>query len=231
MLKKHTQAVTFKRSLLAMSIMTLGAPSLAFAQAAVEPEEIIVTGLRTSIINAQELKRNASTIQDVITASDIGALPDKSVTEALQRVPGVTISRFAAGGDPNHSASEGHGVLVRGLDRVRSEFNGRDSFSANSDSGINYEDIPPELLGAVKVIKNQTADLVSGGMSGTVDLITRKPFDSPDRLTAFSVKGTYADIVDKYSGSYSGLFSDRWETGAGEFGVLFAGAVDRKSVV
>ena len=111
-----------------------------------EPLEVIeVKGIRGSIMSAQDLKRFADTVKDVITATDIGALPDKSVTEALQRVPGVTIERFASSDDPKHYADEGTGVLVRGLDRVRSEVNGRGAFSANPAGGLSYEDFPAEL--------------------------------------------------------------------------------------
>src|SRR5690606_20021702 len=82
-----------------------------------EPVEVIeVKGIRGSLNSAQNLKRYADTVKDLITATDIGALPDKSVTEALQRVPGVTIERFASSNDPKHYADEGTGVLVRGLD-------------------------------------------------------------------------------------------------------------------
>ncbi|MBN7827978.1 TonB-dependent receptor plug domain-containing protein, partial [Bowmanella dokdonensis] len=109
-------------------------------------------GIRQSLNSAQNLKRYADTVKDAITASDIGALPDKSVTEALQRIPGVTIERFASSNDPKHYADEGTSVLVRGLDRVRSEINGRDSFSANPYGGLSYEDFPAELLGAVEVV-------------------------------------------------------------------------------
>lgn len=126
-------------------------------------EVIEIKGIRGSIMSAQDLKRFADTVKDVITATDIGALPDKSVTEALQRVPGVTIERFASSDDPKHYADEGTGVLVRGLDRVRSEVNGRSAFSANPAGGLSYEDFPAELLGSVEVVKNQTADLISGG--------------------------------------------------------------------
>jgi iron complex outermembrane recepter protein len=63
-------------------------------------EVIEIKGIRGSIMSAQDLKRFADTVKDVITATDIGALPDKSVTEALQRVPGVTIERFASSDDP-----------------------------------------------------------------------------------------------------------------------------------
>lgn len=214
----------FKKSLLAVSIMALSVPS--FAQTAAPQdenlEEVVVTGMRNSINTAQELKRSADTVKDVITSSDIGALPDKSVTEALQRVPGVTIERFAASEDPNHFADEGTGVLIRGLDRVRSEVNGRTAFSANPWGGLNYEDFSPELLGAVEVTKNQTADMISGGIAGTVNLITRKPFDSNDRTVGFTVKGNYGDFREEWSPTASALFSDRWETSVGEFGFLIS---------
>ncbi|WP_394664001.1 TonB-dependent receptor plug domain-containing protein, partial [uncultured Sphingomonas sp.] len=85
-------------------------------------KEVVVTGIRQSLANAQSIKRNSDTVVDAITASDIGALPDRSVTEALQRVPGVSISRFAAANDPDHFSVEGSGVAVRGLTFVRSEF-------------------------------------------------------------------------------------------------------------
>ena len=192
------------------------------AQAEEQIEVIEVRGIRGSINSAQNIKRFADTVKDVITASDIGALPDKSVTEALQRVPGVTIERFASSDDPKHYADEGTGVLVRGLDRVRSEVNGRDAFSANPSGGLSYEDFPAELLGAVEVVKNQTADLISGGISGTVNLITRKPFDGDERLISFNAKANYGDFREEVTPSFSALFSDNWETDAGKFGFLVA---------
>ncbi|WP_052417616.1 TonB-dependent receptor [Cellvibrio mixtus] len=216
----------FKRSLLAVSIMALSVPS--FAQTANNSgdtlDEVVVTGMKTSINSAQELKRSADTVKDVITATDIGALPDKSVTEALQRVPGVTIERFASSSDPKHYADEGTGVLVRGLDRVRSEVNGRDAFSANPWGGLSYEDFPAELLGAVEVVKNQTSDLIAGGIAGTVNLITRKPFDSDERVVSFTAKANYGDLREEVTPSFSGLFADSWETSAGKFGFLLAGS-------
>lgn len=214
----------FKKSLLALSIISLSAPLMAQVEVAEDPalDEIIVTGMKSSIDSAQNIKRNADTVKDVITASDIGALPDKSVTEALQRVAGVTVERFADTSDPNHFADEGSGVLIRGLDRVRSEINGRDSFSANPNGGLNFEDISPELLGSVEVVKNQTADLIAGGIAGTVNLVTRKPFDATDRIIMLSTKASYGDFREEISPSYSGLFSDRWETGVGEFGALLS---------
>ncbi|MFC4701958.1 TonB-dependent receptor [Glaciecola siphonariae] len=229
-------SIAFKKKRLVIAVSTamscaLSHPVLA-QQAAPEQQtaeastEIIeVQGIRNSIQAAQDLKRYADTVKDVITASDIGALPDRSVTEALQRVPGVTIERFAASDDPKHYADEGTSVLVRGLDRVRSEINGRESFSANPYGGLSYEDFPAELLGAVEVVKNQTADLISGGIAGTVNLITRKPFDSDEQLIAVSAQANYGDYREEVTPSFSALFSDNWDTDSGKFGVLVAGSV------
>ncbi len=219
----------FNKNLLSLAvcgaIVAIAQPSVAQTQD--DPallEEIVVRGMRSSIETSQDIKRFADTFKDVITASDIGALPDKSVTEALQRVPGVTIERFASSDDPKHYADEGTGVLVRGLDRVRSEINGRDAFSANPWGGLSYEDFPAELLGSVEVVKNQTADLISGGIAGTVNLITRKPFDSDEQLVSLTAKGHYGDYREEVTPSFSALFSDSWETSAGRFGFLIAGS-------
>jgi hypothetical protein len=95
-------------------------------------DAIVITGIRQSLANSQNIKRNSDTVVDAITAQDIGALPDRSVTEALQRVPGVAMNRFAGSADPDHFSVEGSGVVVRGLTFVRSEFNGRDTFSTAS---------------------------------------------------------------------------------------------------
>ncbi|MGB1291936.1 MAG: TonB-dependent receptor plug domain-containing protein, partial [Pseudoalteromonas sp.] len=217
-------AVTY--ALMGLSPLFVSSFALAENDSAANADEDIevieVSGIRGSINSAQNLKRFADTVKDVITASDIGALPDKSVTEALQRVPGVTIERFASSDDPKHYADEGTGVLVRGLDRVRSEVNGRDAFSANASGGLSYEDFPAELLGAVEVVKNQTADLISGGISGTVNLLTRKPFDSDKQLISVNAKANYADFREEVTPSFSALFSDTWETNSGKFGFLIA---------
>ncbi len=226
-MKKNVQAPSLNINKLLLALLLMALYNLSKAQDAdnnTAIEEVIVYSVKNSLRRAQDIKRHADTVKDAITSSDIGALPDKSVTEALQRVPGVTIERFASSTDPNHFAAEGRGVVVRGLDKVRSEFNGRDTFSANTGGGLNYEDISPELLGSIEVIKNQTADMIAGGISGTVNLITLKPFDNEDKLTALTYSGSYGDQAKELDLSISGLYSNRFETNAGEFGVLFSAA-------
>jgi len=70
--------------------------------------------------DVQEIKMEADTVVDSITASDIGAFPDKSVAEALQRVTGITVSRFAAPGVSTHFSAEPAGVIIRGLPALNS---------------------------------------------------------------------------------------------------------------
>ena len=154
------------------------------------PDDIVVTGIRANLESAQNRKRNADTVVDSITAEDIGSFPDKSVAEALQRVPGITVIRFAGTDDTSHFSAEPSGVVIRGLNQVRSEFNGRDTFSANSSRGLSWQDISPELLGGIDTYKNQTADLIEGGIAGTVNLRTRVPFDQDGRLISISIKNT-----------------------------------------
>ncbi|MGI4730731.1 MAG: TonB-dependent receptor [Janthinobacterium lividum] len=185
------------------------------------PNDVVVTGIRQSLANAQNIKRNSDTIVDAITSTDIGALPDRSVTEALQRVPGVEISRFAGANDPDHFSVEGSGVTVRGLNFVRSEFNGRDAFAAGiGGQALNFADVPTELLGSVEVYKNVTAASIEGGLAGTVNLNTRKPFDNKGLHIGADAEGSYGDFEKKWSPTGSLLVSDTWNTNVGTFGLL-----------
>ena len=196
----------------------VGLPAMA-ADEEVEADEIVVTGQRASIQSAQDLKKNSNVVVDSIVSDDIGKLPDRSVTEALQRVPGVTVGRYT-NNDAEHPAAEGSGVAVRGLTQVRAELNGRDVFSAASGRGLSFEDVPAELMYAVDTYKSPSADMIEGGLGGTVNLRTRMPFDSDGQLASVSAKANYGDQLEETNGEYSGLYSNRWETGLGDFGFL-----------
>jgi TonB-dependent receptor len=183
-------------------------------------EDIVVRGFREALLSAQALKRNSAVVQDSITAEDIGALPDRSVTEALQRIPGITINRFAAGVDPDHFSVEGSGVVVRGLTYVRSEFNGREAFTANNGRALGFADVPSELLGGVDVFKSPSADMIEGGIAGTVNLRTRLPFDKNGLVIAGSLENNYGDFVERSSPVASLLIANTWDTGIGKIGIL-----------
>ncbi|WP_162312294.1 TonB-dependent receptor, partial [Pseudoxanthomonas broegbernensis] len=117
-------------------------------------------------------------------------------------------------------SAEGSGVMIRGLTFVRGELNGRDVFSANGGRGLSFEEVPAELMAGVDVYKNPSAEIIEGGLGGTVNLRTRMPFDQPGRKVAGSVDYNYGDHAKKGKPSASFLFSDRWQTGIGEVGFL-----------
>jgi TonB-dependent receptor len=223
--------IVIKRSLRASaSLVAVGcllASATAYAQETSDDDDddddnaIVVTGIRQSLANSQNIKRNSDTVVDAITAEDIGALPDRSITEALQRVPGVAINRFAGSNDPDHFSVEGSGVVIRGLNFVRGEFNGRDAFSANGGRALGFSDVPPELMGSVIVAKNVTAEMIEGGLAGTVNLNVRKPFDDYGLHFGFTAEANYSDFVEELTPNVSGMISNTWETDSGTFGLLF----------
>ena len=213
-----------------LALAAVAQPAMAQDQAADEPAdeaaeeqeaEIVVSGFRASLGSAQNVKRNADTFVDVITAEDIGALPDRSVAEALQRVPGVNIGRFEKPSDPDRFSVEGTGVIIRGLPFVRTELNGRDIFSANGGRELSFEDVSPELFGRVEVFKNVTADMIDGGIAGTVNLVTRKPLDRRGFHFAGTIEANVGDIAKEWSPGVSILGSNTWETDAGTIGFQF----------
>lgn len=195
-------------------------PPTAEQKQAVELDTVTVTGIRGSVYRAQDIKRSADTFVDSVTALDIGALPDRSVTETLSRIPGVTIDRFLSVGDPEHFSAEGGGVQVRGLTQVRSELNGRDSFSASGGRNLSFQDVPSELMAGVDVYKNQKADMIEGGLGGSVDLRTFMPFDFDGQRISGSFSENYGDFSKKYKPSASALYSNNWDTSIGKVGFL-----------
>jgi iron complex outermembrane recepter protein len=200
--------------LLCASAISLLANGQAFAQAAPQANageeggEIIVTGIRGSLQKAAEIKRESSQIQDVITAEDVGKLPDANVAEALQRVTGVQITRVFG---------EGQAVNIRGLQQVRVEVDGRtllgwsarvsppENDNLGRSSGLDA--VPSSLFGRLEVRKSPLAGQVEGGLGGTVNLVTPKPFDFKKTTLSLRAQGTYSDQADKFEPNVSGLFS------------------------
>ena len=184
-------------------------------------KEVVVTGQRAALSNAINTKRNADVILDAVSADDAGKLPDNSVTEVLQRLPGVNITRIQTGsnvGAENYLA-EGTDLTVRGFDTV-SQINGRDSFSSVNGRGLAWEDIPPELMREAEIYKTEAGYLPEGAFGGVVNLDTNKPFDFKGFTVRGSIGGNYADYAGKAGAQGSLLVSDRWDTPVGQFGAM-----------
>lgn len=186
------------------SILPLGAIAADTGVQAEQVEVIEVRGIRASTEKSLNTKRFADGVVDSITAEDIGKLPDVTIADSLQRVPGIQIRR---------SAGEGSTINVRGMPQVTTLLNGEQFLSAGSITEVqpDFTDIPSSLVGAMNVMKSPTADTLAGGISGTVDLITRKPFDLEDGFSGAALleasTGSYSEETDPkfmVSGGYNG---------------------------
>jgi iron complex outermembrane recepter protein len=204
------------------AVMAIACAGSAQAQQAADTgiETVIVTGQRAAIESAIVIKKNADVVVDAVSAEDVGKLPDNSITEVLQRLPGVNITRIQTGGTTESYLGEGTGISIRGLSSVVSQLNGRDSFSSANGRNLAWEDIPPELAQGVDVYKSLSAGLPEGGFGGVINLRTRQPFDFDGFAANLTLTGNYADYAAKAHFGGVALVSDRWQTKIGEFGLL-----------
>ncbi|MFC1796541.1 TonB-dependent receptor [Pseudomonadota bacterium] len=178
-------------------------------------EEIVVTGMRNSLMSAAELKRDSSIIVDSIVAEDIGKFPDENVAESLQRIPGVTIDRGQLG-------AEGNSVSIRGLgpDFNRVFIDGRSVLNTGTGRQVNFQDLPSEMVSQLDVYKSPMASLIEGAIGGTVMVRTTKPFDNGGEfLAAGSAQAIYNDLAEEWKPRLSGLISNAFADGT--LGVLF----------
>jgi iron complex outermembrane recepter protein len=181
-------------------------------------DAIVVTGLRESLRRATDIKRSADNIVDSIVADDIGKLPDQNIAEAIQRIPGVTISR---------DNGEGQFITVRGLGPAFSAalYNNRVLATENQGREFSFDILPAELINRVDVSKTPTAAQSEGGIASTVSMYTARPFDFNGTKIAVSAQGNYDKLRGQASPQASGLFS----TTFGNFGILAAVSyIDRK---
>ncbi len=183
-----------KALVLAISCALGGLSTATFAQEAPAAdenlEEVIVTGVRASQAKAIDIKRASSTVVDSIVAEDIGKLPDTTITDSLQRVTGVQITR---------EANEGTSLNVRGMPQVLTTLNGEQFLSPWTITGVgaNYSDVPAGLISGADVYKSQSASLLAGGISGLVDLKTLSPLSLQDWLVRARIEGSMGDMSDK----------------------------------
>ena len=174
-------------------------------------DDIVVTGIRASLAKAAEIKRGAPQVVDSIVAQDIGKFPDPTTAAALQRVPGVQVT---VGGN-----NEIVNPLVRGLSDILTTLDGREIFSAESRT-FAFQDLPAEAIARIDVFKSNTANLVEGGVAGSIDLRLNKAFNYTDPTIAISGKLNYPSNAEKVGPQVSFLATDRWDTGIGEIGAL-----------
>lgn len=180
-------------------------------EAATQIDEVIVTGIRASVEASISAKANNTSIVEVISAEDIGKLPDVSIAESLARLPGVTSQRL-----------DGRSQLIsiRGLgpDFTTALLNGRELVTTGDNRGVEFDQFPSELLGSVVVYKTPDASLVGQGLAGTVDLRTIRPLAYGRQAVAVNYRQEWNDIGalnsgttdsgERYTVSYIDQFAD-----------------------
>ena len=226
-------------SLLALSCAAGSFGTLAFAQEDVAEESearqetVVVTGIRGSLTNAADIKRNADGVVDAISAEDIGKFPDANLAESLQRITGVSIDR---------QNNEGNQISVRGLGPSFNlvTLNGRQMPSSSSPEletissatqsrAFNFAEIASESVAGVNVYKTSRADLPTGGIGATVDIKTARPFDLADQYAFFSAAAIIdptAEADDNVTPEIGGLFSKRFSD---QFAVLINGSYSERN--
>jgi len=222
-------AKNFKKSLLAVNIgLVVGAGFTGAAFAADEVkvqddvEVIEVRGIRASNKENLNGKRFSNAVVDVVTAEDVGKFPDGDVGESLGRISGVSVSR---------QFGQGQQVSIRGASAqlTRTLLDGHTVASTSwfdqqaVDRSFNYSLLPSELVGGLEVYKSSQANLVEGGIGGTVIVKTRKPLDLEANTVFASVKADYGTVSEETDPELSGLYS--WKNNNETFGILAAGSL------
>lgn len=167
-------------------------------------------------------QRNSDNIKNIISSDLIGKFPDLNVAEALQRVPGVNISR---------DKGEGSTISLRGTpDFFTSiQINGEQIPSAQQSGARNesLDLIPADQLASMEITKAPTPDMDGDAIGGVVNLKTPVA-----RKLKLGINGESAMGYNDISGNINGIsklridkrfFPDHNVT-EGKLGVIVSGS-------
>ncbi len=204
---------------------TLAAASVAAApgmtDTAAPSDDIIVTGARAGLATSLKRKRDADGVTDVVAADDIARFPAENVAEALQRIPGVAISR---------DQGEGTTASVRGLppSLVLVQVNGATAVTGLTGREFSFDIFSADLFSSVEVLKSSAADRDEGGVAATINLNTPNPLDLPTSTIRLNAQGSYVELADKFDARGSALFSHKSDDD--RFGVMLGIAYSDRSL-
>jgi TonB-dependent receptor len=198
-------------------------PVFAQEQASEELEEVVVTGLRGSLKASMDTKREAVGVVDAINAEDIGKFPDTNLSEALQRITGISIDR--RNGEGATVTARGFGpqynmVTLNGRQEPSADaFGGGDSITGGATGNsraFNFANLAAESISAVEVYKTGRADIATGGIGASINIRTARPLDNDGMVMNLGVKAisdttnrTGDDITPEVSGIFSYATDDK----------------------
>jgi iron complex outermembrane recepter protein len=189
-------------------------------------DTVVVSGVRASLGRSVELKRGAGTVQDSISAVELGKFPDDNVADSLSHITGVAITRTAGG--------EGQSVSVRGLgpEYTLTTFNGRILATDGAGRDFAYDVLPADVISGADVIKGAQASLSEGAIGGLVNLRSASPFDQKGQQIVGRLEGDRNLMSEldgyKFSGVYSNTFAG--DTVGVLFGLVYAEREDRTDI-
>ncbi len=226
-----TQVTSFKKKLVATAVASamMGVNGFAIAQQDENVEEVVVTGIRGSLVQSMDVKRNNAGVVDAISAEDIGKMPDTNLAESLQRITGVSIDR---------QNGEGSRVTVRGFgpDYNVVTLNGRQMPAANLEAtnasasrSYDFANLAAESVSGVEVYKTGRANQTTGGVGSLINIKTARPLDAPGINASVGVKGVMdetnrngSDLTPEVSGIFSNTFADD------TFGIALSGSYQER---
>lgn len=172
-------------------------------------DEIVARGIRGGNAKALNQQRNSDTVVSVVSADDIGALPDANVAEAVQRVPGIFLDR---------DQGEGRYIGIRGMDPNMNLTTINGLFVPSPDAGarsVALDVIPSDLIGTLEIRKTFTPDMDASTIGGTVNIRSLSAFDRDGRYLSLAADGSYNGLVEETSPKLSGSWSDTFSIGSG----------------
>jgi iron complex outermembrane receptor protein len=199
----HARRRALRKQTLAMACcLALAFPLAAQAQQAEQAADqtvetldtVKVTGIRAAIATAVETKNESTSIVEVVSAEDIGKLPDISIADSISRLPGLTMQRVDGRAQVIH---------IRGMSEQfgGTLLNGREQVSTGGSRGVELDQYPAELINGVTVYKTPDATLVGQGLSGTIDMQSIRPLDFDGRRVTFAGQGEYNSLGKLIDGS------------------------------
>jgi TonB-dependent receptor len=192
----------------------------------IDLQTIQVSGVRAALARSTELKRDASTVQDSISALELGRFPDDNVADSLSHITGVSITRTAGG--------EGQKVSVRGLgpEYTLTTFNNRILATDGAGRDFAYDVLPSDVISGADVVKGAQASLTEGAIGGLINLRSASPFDNKGQHAIVRAEGDHNQMSElngrKFSATYSNTFAD--DTMGLLIGAVYAERKDRTDI-
>ena len=191
---------------------------------------IVITGIRASLRQSMDIKKNAQGVVDAISAEEMGKFPDTNLAESLQRITGVSIDR--SNGEGSFVTVRGFGpeynlVLLNGREMPTSTLG--DGGSPPSSRAFDFANLASEGIAAVEVYKSGRVTLPTGGIGSTINILTPRPLDRPGMRGSISAKGvldTSRNHRNQITPEVSGIFSDTFADD--RVGILLTGTYQKR---